>query len=171
MLYDEQPTTFYQSYIQRLRWSKGFYQVFMKYSKGLIKGIFKGSFSCYDMFMTLTPAMLLTLLSTVINTIAVPIGLALGSEEIPMVLKSLMQTFLSFYGIFFLLGTVTTLTEWKQIHCKTSKKLLYMLTFPLFMLTYVPISIIALFKKVKWEPIKHSVSKTISEICSDSPSV
>lgn len=170
MLYDEQPTSFYQSYIQRLRWSKGFYQVFMKYSKGLIKGIFKGNFSCYDMFMTLTPAMLLTLVSTVINIIAVPVGFVMASEEIPMVLKSLAQTFMSFYGIFFFLGVVTTITEWKQIHCKAVKKLLYTLTFPLFMLTYVPISIIALFKKVKWEPIKHSVSKTISEICSDSPS-
>ncbi len=167
VLYDEQPTAFYQSYIQRLRWSKGFYQVFGKYSKQLFKGIFKGNFSCYDMLMTLMPAMLLTLSSTVINLIAVPVALLGQSIYLPMLLKTLFQTFLSFYMVFYALGAITTITEWKQIHCKPIKKILYTFTFPLFMFTYVPISIIALFKRVKWEPIKHSVSVTISDICSD----
>jgi cellulose synthase/poly-beta-1,6-N-acetylglucosamine synthase-like glycosyltransferase len=40
VLYDEQPTTFSQSWLQRLRWSKGFLQVWMKYGGRLIKGIF-----------------------------------------------------------------------------------------------------------------------------------
>lgn len=31
VLYDEQPVTFKQSWDQRLRWSKGFYQVDFKY--------------------------------------------------------------------------------------------------------------------------------------------
>lgn len=165
VLYDEQPKTFYQSYLQRLRWAKGFYQVFFKYGKKLFSGIFKGSFSCYDMLMTLMPAMLLTLISTVINIAAIPVGIFTGSEYLPMLIKTLAQTFLSFYGIFFVLGALTTFTEWKYIYCKTPKKIAYMFTFPLFMLTYVPISVIALFKKVKWEPIKHSVSKTLAEIC------
>lgn len=167
VLYDEQPTTFYQSYLQRLRWSKGFYQVLKKYGKRLIGGMFKGSFSCYDMLMTLMPAMLLTLVSTVVNIIAVPVGIVNHSADLPILLKTLGQTFLSFYIVFFLLGAVTTITERKQIHCSTFKKIAYTFTFPLFMLTYVPISIIALFKKVKWAPIDHSVSKTLTEICDD----
>ena len=36
ILYDEQPTLFRQSYNQRLRWAKGFYQVFAKYGLGLV---------------------------------------------------------------------------------------------------------------------------------------
>ena len=167
VLYDEQPTKFHQSYVQRLRWSKGFYQVFAKYGKKLIKGILKGHFSCYDMLMTLMPAMLLTLSSTAINIFAVPFGIISESIYMPMLIKTLLQTFLSFYAVFFALGFITTITEWKQIHCKNSKKLLYTLTFPLFMLTYVPISIVALFKKVEWKPIQHSVSVTLSEICAD----
>lgn len=164
ILYDEQPTSFHQSYIQRLRWSKGFYQVFFKYGKKLIKGIFKGSFSCYDMLMTLMPAMLLTLLSIIVSLVAVPITIVMDAIYLPAVVKALLQTFFSFYAMFYALGAITTITEWKQIHCPTSKKLIYTFTFPLFMLTYVPISIIALFKKVKWEPIKHSVSITLSDI-------
>lgn len=167
VLYDEQPETFYQSYIQRLRWSKGFYQVFRKYGRKLIRGIFKGSFSCYDMFMTLMPAMLLTLISTVLNLIAIPIAFIMETVYSAILLKTLGQTLFSFYIIFFILGFITTITEWKQIYCSTFKKIAYTFTFPIFMLTYVPISIIALFKKVKWEPIKHSVTKTVNEICEE----
>ncbi len=165
VLYDEQPEKFYQSYIQRLRWSKGFYQVFGKYGLKLIKGIFKGNFSCYDMLMTLMPAMLLTLFSSILNAIAVPVCILTRSIYTFSLLKTLVQTFLSFYGIFFVLGAITTITERKQIHCSLWKKVLYMFTFPIFMLTYVPISVIALFKRVKWEPIKHSVHTTVDEIC------
>lgn len=165
VLFDEQPRTLHQSYLQRLRWSKGFYQVFRRYAKRLTKGILSGSFSCFDMMMTLMPAMLLTLASIVVNAVAIPFGVATGSEHLPMLVATLAETLLGFYAIFFFLGAVTTITEWKQIHCAGIKKIGYVFTFPIFMLTYVPISIIALFKKVEWKPIKHSVSKSLSEIC------
>lgn len=168
VLYDEQPQSFYQSYLQRLRWSKGFYQVFVKYGKKLIKGIFKdGSFSCYDILMTLMPAMLLTLISVSVNVVALVIGLFTRSSELFMLLKALLETLLGFYLLFFILGAITTITERKQIHCGKFKKFIYVFTFPLFMLTYVPISIIALFKRVKWEPIKHSVTKDLTDITSN----
>ena len=167
ILYDEQPTKIKQSYLQRLRWAKGFYQVFRNYGAKLVKGIFNKSFSCYDMFMTITPAMLLTLISVVCNIIAVPVGILSDSPELPLLVKTLLQTIAGFYMMFFLIGTVTTITEWKQIHCSNLKKIMYLFTFPLFMLTYIPISIVALFKKVKWEPIHHSVSKTFTDICTD----
>ena len=170
VLYDEQPTKFSQSYHQRLRWAKGFYQVFHKYGLRLLKGIFKGSFSCYDMLMTLMPAMLLTLISIVLASFAIPVCLTAQADVFPM-LKTLGETVLSFYAIFFLLGTITTITEWKQIHCGKIKKVLYLFTFPLFMLTYVPISLIALFTKVEWKPIKHSVSITVEDIRSESDAV
>lgn len=167
VLFDEQPTTFYQSYIQRLRWSKGFYQVFRKYGKRLANGMVKGSFSCFDMLMTLMPAMLLTLLSIMVNIAAVPVGIVSGSEQVPMLVLTLIKTLFGFYAIFFTLGAITTITEWNQIHCGKVKRVLYIFSFPLFMLTYVPISIIALFKKVEWKPIKHSVSKSLEDICEE----
>lgn len=165
VLYDEQPTSFGQSYTQRLRWAKGFYQVFRDYGLKLFKGIFKGSFSCFDMLMTIMPAMLLTLLSIAVNIVAIPVGIANNSPELPLLLKTLGQTVMNFYGMFFLLGVITTITEWKQIHCSKAKRIGYLFTFPIFMLTYVPIAVIALFKKIEWKPIKHSVSKSLNEIC------
>ena len=41
MFYDEQPTTFKQSWNQRMRWSKGFYQVMFRYGRELIAMMFK----------------------------------------------------------------------------------------------------------------------------------
>ncbi len=167
VLYDEQPTIFSQSYTQRLRWAKGFYQVFKNYGTKLIKGAFKGSFSCFDMFMTISPAMLLTLISIAINIVAIPVGIINQSPDLPLLVKTLMQTLMNFYGMFLLLGTITAVTEWNQIHCSKGKKILYLFTFPLFMLTYVPIAIVALFRKVEWKPINHSVSKSLTEICGE----
>lgn len=171
VLYDEQPTLFKQSYNQRLRWAKGFYQVFANYGGKLFRGIFKGNFSCFDMLMTIMPAMLLTLISTCINAIAIPLGIIANSPDTPALLLTLGQTIFNFYGMFFILGAVTTITEWKQIHSTTAKKLTNLFTFPVFMLTYVPIAVIALFKKVEWKPIKHSVVTTVDEVTNESASV
>lgn len=167
ILYDEQPTKFGQSYTQRLRWAKGFYQVFRNYGVKLIKGVFKGSFSCFDMLMTIMPAMLLTLISIAINIIAIPIGIINHSNELMTLVSILVKTVANFYGMFFLLGLITTITEADQIHCSKPKRVLYLFTFPLFMLTYVPIAIVALFRKIEWKPINHSVSKSLTEICGE----
>ncbi|MBQ4517409.1 MAG: glycosyltransferase family 2 protein [Clostridia bacterium] len=164
ILYDEQPKSFRQSYTQRLRWAKGFYQVLIHYGLKLLTGMCRGRFACYDMLMTITPAMLLTLLLSATNLIAIPVGIIFDSVHVPLLIKSLLQTFGGFYLMFFTLGLITTITERKQIHCSTEKKVLYVFTFPLFMLTYIPIAIVALFKKVKWDPIEHSVSKSLEDI-------
>lgn len=171
ILYDEQPTKFEQSYTQRLRWAKGFYQVFRNYGGKLIKGIFKGSFSCFDMLMTIMPAMLLTLISIAINIIAIPVGIVTHSNDLVMLIQILTKTLANFYGMFFLLGLITTITESGQIHCSKAKRVLYLFTFPLFMLTYVPIAIVALFRKIEWKPINHSVSKSLTEICGEKAQV
>lgn len=168
VLYDEQPAKFQQSYAQRLRWAKGFYQVFMNYGMRLVKGILKGSFACYDMLMTLMPAMLLTVVSVTVNLLAIPMGLFSNSiTGLFGVLAPFAQTLGYIFAMFFALGFITTVTEWKQIYCSRFKKLWYTITFPLFMMTYIPISLIALFRKVEWTPIEHTVSKTVDDICNE----
>lgn len=166
-LYDEQPVTFKQSWKQRLRWSKGFFQVFGKYGWRLVKGIFKGkSFACFDMIMNIMPAFIITNLSIIISLISIILGLATGSNFTP-VLRS-FTGYLSFtYSLMFAIGMITTVTEWKKIHCSNWKKIFYVFTFPIFMFTYLPISAVALFKKVRWEPIEHTRSKSIKDIVSE----
>lgn len=154
VLYDEQPTTFAQSWRQRMRWSCGFLQVFKKHGKDLVKGIFKGNFSCYDMCMNIMPALVLMVVSIVLNIALVVMGIANG--EVAYALLTVLKTFIGLYGVVFIIGLITVITEWKRIYVSSRKKILYTFTFPIFMMTYIPISIVSLFKKkLVWQPIKH----------------
>ena len=164
VFYDEQPTSFRQSCRQRMRWSKGFLQVFHKYGIRLLQGIGCGrGFACYDMTMTLFPAIVLTMISIFVNFISLLLGVW-SFQYMIGALQSLGEMLLGAYIILFTIGTITTITEWKQIHSKARYKILYLFTFPIFMFTYIPISFIALFRRVEWKPIRHDQSKTLEEV-------
>lgn len=165
VFYDEQPVTFSQSWNQRLRWSRGFLQVFGKYGGGLLKGIFtRKSFSCYDMFMTIAPAFVLSVITVCVNFGSLVYASVFGREYLPVVLGEVFFTFGGLYMTLFMLAVVSGITEWKNIKCSPGRIIWSFFTFPLFMLTYIPISITALFTKVKWKEIHHSVSQSIENI-------
>ena len=165
IFYDEQPTTFRQSWDQRLRWSKGFLQVFSKYGGRMFKKIVtKRDFSCYDMLMTVSPAFITTLISVTVNFGALAYSMMVLPDVVPYVLGEMLFTIGSIYFTLFLLGVVSGISEWENIHCSVPKKIKSFFTFPLFMLTYVPISITAIFAKVQWKEIEHKVSATIDSI-------
>ena len=156
VLYDEQPTDFRQSCRQRLRWAKGYVQVFLRYGGQLLRGAARGSWSCFDMSMSILPAFVLTSLCLLANVTLTVLGLMQGAG-VWFALRSLLECLGSILATLLVLGGITTVTEWHRIHATTAQKLVYTLTFPLFMLTYLPISLAALFMKVEWKPIHHSV--------------
>lgn len=168
ILYDEQPVTFRDSWNQRFRWAKGFYQVFGRYGSGLIRGIGtnpKGKrFACYDMLMTIAPGMLLTIISILFNVVVLILA-ATGIVPVKMLIKtslfSICFALFSYIGFMFFLGVLTTICEWDHIYTRTSKKILSMFTFPFFMLTYIPIALTALVKKCTWKPIRHYISMEV----------
>lgn len=171
VLYDEQPITFRDSWNQRFRWAKGFYQVFGRYAGSLAKGIFTQSkghkFACYDMLMTISPAMLLTVISVLFNTVILILGVTGAMTTGVMVASSLSSIsfcLISYVMIMFTLGVITTFVEWDNIRSTTSRKIRYMFTFPLFMLTYIPIALVALVKKAEWKPIRHSIAMSVEEL-------
>lgn len=155
-LFDEQPVTFRQSWRQRMRWSRGYLQVLRRYGLKLCGGMFKGSFSCYDMSMNILPAFVFSVLSCVTNVTLITMQLLEGVNG--AALLSLLQMLSSMYLTLFLIGAITTATQWKKIHTAAWKKILYAFTFPVFMFTYIPISIAAIFTKVQWKPIQHSIT-------------
>lgn len=163
VLYDEQPVLFRQSWNQRLRWAKGYLQVFGKYWKDLFKGIFRGDFSCFDMTMNIMPAVVLSVICALINGFAA-FGAVLSGESVLPVISSLGESLFNMYLTLLAIGTITTVSEWKQIHTKPFKKIFYVFTFPLFMFTYIPISVAAIFKKVEWKPIEHKIKTSVSEL-------
>ncbi|MBQ8300783.1 MAG: glycosyltransferase family 2 protein [Clostridia bacterium] len=155
ILYDEQPQTFKQSWTQRLRWARGFLQVFGKYGTKLIASVFKKNRrTCYDMAMTIIPAFFITLFIGFVNAIAITVGVCQGEDWTPLAI-SLCQWVGGAYVMLFMIGLITILTENKRIHTSTWKKIKYLFTFPIFQFTYVPISIVAIFKNVEWEPTRH----------------
>ena len=129
MFYDEQPTTFKQSWNQRMRWSKGFYQVMFRYGRELIAMMFKKRemfVSCYDMFMTLAPATLLSIGCILLNLIF----LAYGATDVHMLRRILPGTLgsiafagVNFYLLMFSIGFITLVTEWNKILAPANKRL------------------------------------------------
>lgn len=159
VLYDEQPTDFRQSCRQRLRWAKGYIQVFRRYGAELLKGTAKGSWSCFDMSMSILPAFILTALGLLANLTLTALGLMQG-DGVWFAMRSLLECMGSILATLLVLGGITVASEWRRIHAPAWKKIAFTLTFPLFMLTYLPISLAALFMKVEWKPIHHSVNLT-----------
>ncbi len=164
-LYDEQPTTFKQSWNQRMRWARGYIEVISKYGKKLFGGIFRGSFSCYDMAMNILPVAVLSGLSIVVNLTSTVIALVSGGD-LGVIGISVLEFLKNIYLTMAIIGAITTVSEWQHIHTTVAKKILYVFTFPIFMLTYIPISMVAIFKKTEWKEIKHTRSMTLGEICS-----
>ena len=157
VLYDEQPTSFRQSFYQRLRWAKGYLQVIRKYTSSLIQGIIEGDFSCYDMLNTVLSAYGFSMISMLVSVIEFCALLYLGINVIPYVrtiLTGLIRAYLAVYAA----GLLTTVTEWNKIRASSFHKILYTFTFPLFLATYIPIAFYALFARVSWVPIRHTLS-------------
>lgn len=167
IVYDEQPITFAQSWNQRLRWSRGFYQVFLNYGGRLLRGIRNRDFSSYDMMMTIAPGMLITIASLIANTTFFIISIcdtSLTSQITEASVQAMFFSVFNFYLCLFCFGLLTSITERKQIHATRWQRIRAVVTFPVFMLTYAPIAVVALFKKVEWKPIAHTVSVTAQEI-------
>lgn len=163
-LYDEQPVTFHQSYKQRLRWSKGFFQVWRKHGKELIGGIFKHrKFAFFDMTMNIMPAFILTVVLLFTSITSLLFGIFGWGDPSP-VIESLLGYIGFTYSVMFLMGLVTLVSEWNKIHTTAGRKIGFLFLFPIFMYTYIPISVIALFKPVKWEQIHHTRAKSIDDV-------
>lgn len=170
VFFDEQPTSFAQSWRQRMRWSRGYLQVLWYYGKRMIRGIFRPRkaisrrFSCYDMTMNIAPGAILTATGLVVN-VSATVYRFVTDQNVTTLLLSVANILCGLFLTVFILGAITTVTEWRSIYCPAWKKILFTFTFPLFMFTYVPICIASLFaRRVGWKPIRHKRAVTIRQI-------
>ena len=134
-----------------------------RYGGKVIKGSFQGNFSCFDMLMNIAPAAILAWVSILINLTFAVLCMVNGMD-VMTVLLSITQSLVNLCCTMFALGLLTTLTEWKQINCSPHRKLLFTLTFPVFMLTYLPVTVAALTCKPDWKPIAHSRHISMGEL-------
>jgi len=160
ILFDEQPMRFPQSWRQRTRWAQGGIQILFKRSKELFSGWAKGgwqTYSSYEFTTLSTWGYGLGIISGVLTAITITAcqGLTHFLVFLPLLLVS---TYLSMLTI----GAWTVLTQWHRIRAKTRHKLLGVFTFPLYLLTFVPIAVCAPFCKFQWPPTAHTGA--ISEV-------
>lgn len=163
-LYDEQPTQLGQSIRQRMRWVRGNMLVLLRQGGRLAGHVGrKNGLSCLDLLLSMVPAIVLTIFGVAGGVLATVLELLAGGRILPM-LGAMAMSFLVPYLLLFVAGAITTATQWKKIRTSAWKKILYTLTFPIFMATYVPITVCALFGKVEWKPIKHRAVISVQEL-------
>ncbi len=162
IFYDEQPVTFSQSWKQRKRWLKGTAQVVQKYWKGLLRGIFKNKgnrFACYDLLLSLAAAGHLTAFSFIVGVLSCLYGMVTATSVSQAII--IASAYIGgLYFAFFMMAAVPVLACSKRIKLSFGRKVGYMLLFPVYMATYMPLALVAVFsKKVAWAPIEHGVCK------------
>lgn len=161
VLYDEQPTDLVQSFRQRRRWVRGSLQVFAKYGKQLLRGCPR-DFACYDMIVNMLSGAVAGFAGMFMGVGAAVVRLC-ERDVIGAVVALTLPAVSGYIGLA-ALGAVTTMAEWKRIRCAAKKKIMYVFTFPLFMATYLPVCVSALFTGGGWEPVEHRVCVSVSDI-------
>lgn len=152
--YDEQVTSLKESLKQRLRWSIGTIQCLMKYSKELIK---EESIRSIDMLL-----FLLAPVTQVIGSLAFIAHIMLGIvTRTPINYMSKCISIILCYSTSIIISVIALKISNKPI----MKNIKGILTYPIFLFTWIPLNAIALFKrKYKWKQIKHTKAVSIDKM-------
>ena len=145
ILYDEQPVTFAQSWRQRLRWSKGFLQVFRYYER---------DFSAVDFTLLLCPFTVLGIARVLLGMLFAACGFVTWQSQLNSLTGWTSGIVISVIGMMGL-AALTIVAERDHVGATNKELLAYVLAFPIYMLSYVPISFQAVFAKSEWKPIEH----------------
>ena len=162
--YDWQSTDFRQSWRQKLRWTKGGFQVMAKYGRKLFLGFFSRKlFSCLDMTVCIFAAFLVSLLAIIINLLCYIAYITVGGNPLFVIAQACLMLSAA-YSVLLFFSVPMTISEWKYLRGSTFKKILYCFTFPIYILTFIPVSFVALFSKnVEWKPINHGDASNLGE--------
>ena len=171
IFYDEQPVDLKIALRQRLRWAKGHIQALVKLGGKLVLNIFKFnkmSFISFDMLTVVWPRSLETIFRKVVTfvlkmLIFVMTGAALGSY-LGLVYDTVYWVAYS-YGTNILMAIYLFIIERSRIpKMAWYKKAWFCLTFPIFDIIGKWVILVALFMKVEWKPIPHTIATKIEEL-------
>jgi len=155
--YDEQVANFKASWKQRMRWSIGTIQCYRLYfAKLMKKGIRNKKFLCIDsaIFLASPVVQFIGAMSYIMHFI---FGLFQGHYF--SYIKIL--TLLVWYGVSILIAIAAIKLNKKHIRPYIKG----IITLPIFILSWMPINIIACFKKQgKWDKIEHTRNITIDKV-------
>lgn len=163
VLYDEQPRTFRASLTQRVRWVKGYLLALRENGGKLVKKLFsRHGFPVYDFLMNIGP-LTIFILAMVIDIADLAAAVVRG-EGAAAIVGMIGGKLGSVYGGLYLMGVVTLLAEWKRILAPAWKKLLYTLTFPVFMFSFILIYFMILTCSCEWKPMEHTAQVSIEDL-------
>ncbi|OTA26094.1 N-acetylglucosaminyltransferase [Alloscardovia macacae] len=164
MFYDEQPVDFKTSWDQRVRWSKGFLQVFRYYSKVMAQwGIKERDFSAIDVTLMVCPFMVISVVRFLLGIIYAALGY-ISWYSIVEGFSSWGTSILGFLIGMMVLALVSGFVERDKLNITMKELLVYTLSFPVYMASYVPISFVAIFAKSQWKPIAHAGGQAAADI-------
>ncbi len=151
IVYDEQPTTFGQSWTQRIRWTVGHIQCFKLYTKDLAKGVVKNkTLTSFDglLYIMCIPLFIISLLLMIVNFVLY----MMSQMTFGLMMLNIIGYLLLAYLLLVFIAVVTLLIEKRSI----KKMLKGIITYPIFMASWVFVNFVSLFKKdVKWDKIEH----------------
>lgn len=153
--FDEQPVKFVQSWKQRIRWTVGMLECMKIYTKKLLKVAIKDKkVECIDMALFYVAPIVQVIQLFVFMIYSVLLMFNFGTYKIMTILSSTKGYTFLFGYVFCILASLILL---KMENRSIRKSLKGIFTLFIFMLTWIPISIISLFKKEHvWEQIEHN---------------
>jgi len=184
IFYDEQPTSIHMMVRQRRRWAKGFLQVFVSRQKVILQHLFLGkkrksnpynkqtklqyTAMYYDFYWHIFPYAIVMFFWKVLFYAALITATHFHGDSALFLLKEIGYDFVVSIATFWVIGIIQILPvvilEWRQIYARKIHKIVYMLTFPFFDLVNIPISLMALFSRPDWKPIKHDDTRSIEHV-------
>ena len=162
ILFDEQPVKLIQSWRQRTRWAQGGIQVTLRYTKEYGKGLKKGGRIGWSTFEAIT----LSLWGLGFGFLCGAMGFVSGILSAG-VWGGIIGAWLGIGGTFFSMMAMaawTMITERKRIYATAWQKIKGLFCFPLYVLTWIPISLLSLFRKFEWVPIEHTEAISVDAL-------
>ncbi len=165
VVFDEQPLRFLDSMRQRSRWTSGLIHGLQAYGKALLGGVFcKRSALCLDMLLFFAIQIMQLAfvlgyaLAIVVNILII---ISRGAFDLSYIAATSLISFGSAYLAFALVAIMCVVIQKKDIR----RSLGGIFFFPVFMMSYVPITIRCTFHQdTEWGIVRHIKSITIDEI-------
>lgn len=167
--YDEQPVSLRIAWRQRLRWAKGNLWVFTKCFGRLSGGIVRckeliQKLTCLDMNLTNTPYCMIMIPLKLLSALLVVLIAPTGASWWSLAAEFFSVLVLEHFGVI-PLALVLFFTEKDHIPpMSLGKKLLFILSFPLFGMVGDAATWAASVTDVTWKPIPHKAQINIGEI-------
>lgn len=158
--YDEQPTTFNQSFKQRVRWIKGYFEARKTYIKKLRQNLMKKKDlrnygSHFGSVLGVVPYIVM-IVGLILYLILLLTNLFLNPNMLPTTILRIALILIIVYLTLLLFTSYMLKLETKKLNLTPKMKTKVVFFNPIFLLTYIPCAIKChLVKNISWEKIDH----------------